>query len=226
MRRIDPVCRSLHEGLEAKDLAVDVRADLKARLEQREKQLLPVYHQVRVGCMRACGERPPPSHARLTGWRAGGGTMQVAVQFADLHDTAGRMKEKNVIRAVVDWANARRYFGERLRRRMAEEAVLRLAARQAPSIPRARVHALLREWFDHDVPGGEWARDTVVADWLARADVEVRAHVQALEREHITATMVREGERDKAAAVAALLTLAKTMDAHERSDLVAKLKAL
>ena len=151
---------------------------------------------------------------------------QVALQFADLHDTAGRMKEKNAIRAVVDWPQARRYFGERLRRRMGEEAVLRAAARQAPTLERAKVLDLMKEWFLNDLPGEDWQHDTVVADWLARADVEVRARVQALEREHITTVILREGEKDKTAAINALLTLMKGLDAHDRNDLAAKLKAL
>ncbi|KAI9599530.1 acetyl-CoA carboxylase [Syncephalis fuscata] len=35
---------------------------------------------------------------------------QVALQFADLHDTPGRMLAKGVIRKVLKWQNARRYF--------------------------------------------------------------------------------------------------------------------
>ena len=46
MHRIDAVCRSLKDSLDAKDLTAEVRSELKAKLEQREKQLLPIYHQV------------------------------------------------------------------------------------------------------------------------------------------------------------------------------------
>jgi acetyl-CoA carboxylase/biotin carboxylase 1 len=44
----------------------------------------------------------------------------VAVQFADLHDTPGRMAAVGVIRRAVPWAEARSFFYWRLRRRLAE----------------------------------------------------------------------------------------------------------
>ena len=40
--------------------------------------------------------------------------QQVAIEFADLHDRAGRMKAKGVIRDVVSWEGARGYFYKRL----------------------------------------------------------------------------------------------------------------
>ncbi len=46
--------------------------------------------------------------------------QQVAVHFADLHDTPGRMKAKGVIRKLVQWAESRKYFYWRLRRRLRE----------------------------------------------------------------------------------------------------------
>lgn len=47
--------------------------------------------------------------------------LQIALQFADLHDRAGRMEAKNVIRRPLTWKNARRFFYWRLRRRLTEE---------------------------------------------------------------------------------------------------------
>merc|ERR1712070_1251703 len=42
--------------------------------------------------------------------------LQIALQYADMHDRAGRMKAKETIRAPLQWAQARRYFYWRLRR--------------------------------------------------------------------------------------------------------------
>ncbi|KAL0482923.1 acetyl-CoA carboxylase [Acrasis kona] len=44
----------------------------------------------------------------------------VAETFADLHDTPGRMKAKNVIESIVEWKSARRFFYYRLKRKLAE----------------------------------------------------------------------------------------------------------
>ena len=44
----------------------------------------------------------------------------MAVHFADLHDTPGRMEAKGVIRRQVQWKESRAYFYWRLRRRLWE----------------------------------------------------------------------------------------------------------
>ncbi len=51
--------------------------------------------------------------------------LQVAHEFADLHDRAGRMKAKGVIRDVVTWKRSRSYFFWRARRRIAEDGLVR-----------------------------------------------------------------------------------------------------
>lgn len=51
---------------------------------------------------------------------AGAVALQVAVQFADLHDTPGRMEARGAVRKVVPWAESRSFFFWRLRRRLAE----------------------------------------------------------------------------------------------------------
>ena len=50
---------------------------------------------------------------------------QIAISFAEMHDRPARMVAKRVLRGVVPWAEARAFFAARLRRRLAEEAMLR-----------------------------------------------------------------------------------------------------
>ena len=58
--------------------------------------------------------------------------MQISLQYVDLHDRAGRMEAKGTIRMPLQWAQARRFFYWRLRRRLNEEHVLkRLASSQS-----------------------------------------------------------------------------------------------
>ena len=49
---------------------------------------------------------------------------QAARAFADMHDTPVRMLAKGVIRGIVPWAQSRRFFATRLRRRLAEEMLV------------------------------------------------------------------------------------------------------
>ncbi|KAI9927648.1 hypothetical protein ASPWEDRAFT_176130 [Aspergillus wentii DTO 134E9] len=59
--------------------------------------------------------------------------LQIALQFADLHDRAGRMEAKKTIRQPLCWKNARRFFYWRLRRRLSEELIVKRMAAAAPS---------------------------------------------------------------------------------------------
>ncbi|KAJ5730609.1 Acetyl-CoA carboxylase [Penicillium malachiteum] len=63
--------------------------------------------------------------------------LQIALQFADLHDRAGRMQAKNTIRQPLQWQNARRFFYWRLRRRLSEQLIVKrmVAASPAPTTP-------------------------------------------------------------------------------------------
>ena len=47
--------------------------------------------------------------------------LQVAHEFADLHDRSGRMKAKGVIRDVLEWKSSRATMYWRVKRRIAED---------------------------------------------------------------------------------------------------------
>ncbi|KXT08481.1 hypothetical protein AC579_4424 [Pseudocercospora musae] len=74
--------------------------------------------------------------------------QQISLQYADLHDRAGRMKAKDTIRAPLQWAQARRFFYWRLRRRLNEEYVLKRIASSQPKELVSRSNSLktLESW--------------------------------------------------------------------------------
>lgn len=49
--------------------------------------------------------------------------MQVAHEFADLHDRAGRMKAKGCISDILEWKSSRKFFYWRIRRRQLEDSL-------------------------------------------------------------------------------------------------------
>jgi hypothetical protein len=57
-----------------------------------------------------------------------------------------RMLQKGVIKAIVPWDNARRVFAVRLRRRLAESAVLGHIAAADPSVGSTAALAMLQSW--------------------------------------------------------------------------------
>lgn len=72
---------------------------------------------------------------------------QIAIQFADLHDTAGRMLEKGVVLDIVAWEGARKYFYWRLRRLIREGEVIEKIAEINPSLGVGQRKSMLRRWY-------------------------------------------------------------------------------
>merc|ERR1711988_1478706 len=107
--------------------------------------------------------------------------LQVAHQFADLHDRPGRMKAKGVIREVVDWPSSREYFYWRLRRRLAEDALCKewqaADSNLSYSDMRGKLQQLLQErgveWDDDKACIDAYANGDVLGDELAAAKKEV-----------------------------------------------------
>lgn len=117
---------------------------------------------------------------------------QIAVQFADLHDRAGRMKAKGTIREALEWTGARRFFYWRLRRRLNEEYILKrmtssvLSAEQSATKAgdrRARNLHLLESWSG--VVG--WERnDRAVAEWYEKERKTIGERVEALKADKLS----------------------------------------
>lgn len=119
--------------------------------------------------------------------------MQIALQFADLHDRAGRMEAKGAIRMPLRWQNARRFFYWRLRRRLSEEVLLkRLAGAAANAATNVTSTAnkennlnLLKSWtgfldaeFDKD--------DRKVGEWYESHRKDIYSKIDAVKTEGIS----------------------------------------
>lgn len=112
---------------------------------------------------------------------------QISLQFADLHDRAGRMKAKNVIRDSLRWREARRFFYWRVRRRLNEEYIVkRISAASTTSKEqsgsRARHLETLAAWTG--VPDFEHA-DREVAMWYEENRKLVHEKVEGLKAEGV-----------------------------------------
>lgn len=129
--------------------------------------------------------------------------MQIAVQFADLHDRAGRMQAKNTIRQPLRWQNARRFFYWRLRRRLSEELIVKrmMAAATTPAPRNGTTHAtaespraahlrtlhvwtgMLDEELEHD--------DRKVAMWYEENKKLVQGKVESLRTEGVASEVAQ-----------------------------------
>ncbi|KAH8805516.1 putative acetyl-CoA carboxylase [Xylogone sp. PMI_703] len=206
MARLDPVYSSLKARIadKANPPSADELSDIKVKMAEREKLLLPVY-------------------------------SQISLQFADLHDRAGRMKAKNVIRDSLKWKEARRFFYWRVRRRVNEEYILkRMAAASAPASTSAttkpsnplatREHHLqtLAAWTG--LPDFEKA-DHEVAMWYEENRKMIHEKVEAMKTEGVAfevAQLLRGNARGGLKGVQMVLSM---LPANEREEALKFLKS-
>jgi len=78
--------------------------------------------------------------------------LQVAHEFADLHDRSGRMKAKGVVRDVLEWKKSREYLYWRVKRRLAEQELVKDLTKvgTAHEVATAQVAKILGEDYDSD----------------------------------------------------------------------------
>jgi acetyl-CoA carboxylase/biotin carboxylase 1 len=145
---------------------------------------------------------------------------QISIQFADLHDRAGRMMAKGAIRMPLKWTNARRFFYWRLRRRLNEEYILKkmsaAEAREA-STSRDGKLGLLKAWsgverFDTD--------DMSVAVWYEENRKETAARIESLRREGVAADVAALLRRDKEGGLKGVAQVLSMLPVAEREEVI------
>ncbi|KAM3938081.1 acetyl-CoA carboxylase 2 isoform 2-T2 [Leptodactylus fuscus] len=119
---------------------------------------------------------------------------QIAVKFADLHDTPGRMQEKGVITDVLEWKEARTFMYWRLRRLLLEEVVKREILHANSELSDIHIQSMLRRWFmetEGAVKAYLWDNNQVVVEWLEKhlqeedgARSAIRENIKYLKRDY------------------------------------------
>ena len=140
---------------------------------------------------------------------------QISLQFADLHDRAGRMQAKNTIRHPLLWKNARRFFYWRLRRRLNEESLVKKMASASAKEPMTRGTSLrsLRAWtgiqdFEHD--------DRAVATWYEENRKNVQSKIDGLKSEGVAFDIANLLNANREGGMKGLKQFLETMPVEER----------
>ena len=148
---------------------------------------------------------------------------QVSLQFADLHDRAGRMQAKNTIRRPLLWKNARRFFYWRLRRRLNEESLIKKMASASAKDPMVRDTGLrnLRAWtgiqdFEQD--------DRAVATWYEENRKNVQTKIDGLKSEGVAFDIANLLNANRDGGMKGLKQFLETMPVEEREEAFKYLK--
>lgn len=150
--------------------------------------------------------------------------QQITIQFADLHDRAGRMKAKGVIRKDLEWSQSRRFFYWRLRRRLNEQSIIRTMKnvhRHSAPLKQGTGLAYLRAWYlEHGKTNWEDG-DRDVATWLERDGKAIHAKIEALKNEGVSEELLALAKLNRSGLISGLSKVFETLSPEER-ELVLK----
>ncbi|KAK9457220.1 acetyl-CoA carboxylase [Dipodascopsis uninucleata] len=187
MSRLDPIYAELRAKIGNSDLEPELASELKAKLAERESQLMPVYRQI-------------------------------SLQFADLHDRAGRMKAKGAIREVLQWRNARRFLFWRLKRRLSEHYILNDMARASLNSTRLERVARLKSIFAE--AGVNEVSDQDVVNWIEKSSNFIKTKIDQLRRDAHAQELVSLVRSDKESAVKGIIESLKALSSEERAAIL------
>lgn len=153
---------------------------------------------------------------------------QIAVQFADLHDRAGRMKAKGTIREILEWKNARRFFYWRLRRRLNEEFMLRrmastlLLSNGAASTEKRAEHLRLLESWSGVINFS--TADREVAEWYESSRKAITDRIESFKAETLADELAALVRDNKTAGMRGVREVLRVMPPEERDQILKYLR--
>jgi len=101
--------------------------------------------------------------------------LQIAHEFADLHDRAGRMEAKGVIRKALEWKNARPFFFHRMVRRLHEDQARATFMAADSKLSFAAASGVLTE-----MAGAAFHDDETMGAWLEQSGDKIEAKAKEL----------------------------------------------
>jgi len=144
---------------------------------------------------------------------------QISLQFADLHDRAGRMEAKGTIRFPLKWANARRFFYWRLRRRLNEEYLLKHLKSASPEEYSSR--ATLLETLSAWSGVAAFAKDDkAVAEWYEENRPNIARKLESLKKENVAYQVAELLRKDKESGLKGVAQMVSMLPASEKEAIL------
>jgi acetyl-CoA carboxylase/biotin carboxylase 1 len=151
---------------------------------------------------------------------------QISLQFADLHDRAGRMKAKGTIREALEWKNARRFFYWRVRRRLSEEYILKRVATASGTSS-----TNVEDRKDHLRSLAAWTgisdfdrNDRAVSTWYDQNASTISSKIENIKAKAVSSQMAELVRGDKSSALKGLKDMLHMMPVGEREEIMKYLK--
>ncbi|ESN91710.1 hypothetical protein HELRODRAFT_70230, partial [Helobdella robusta] len=181
-----------------------LEAEGTVEIKFRMKDLMKMMHRLDPLCRqlkdKLSMEIPPPEKTKLEKQLMDRESQltpmyhQVAVMFADLHDTAARMHEKGCIHDVLVWKHCRKFLYWRLRRLLMEETVKKKIRQINPELKGGQIKSMLSRWFVESkgtVMAHLWDDNKAVVEWLTEQMDPINVE------QSIVSENIRSFKRDK-----------------------------
>lgn len=157
---------------------------------------------------------------------------QISLQYADLHDRAGRMQAKGTIRMALTWKNARRFFYWRVRRRTNEEHILIRMAAAAPKDPSNNSSAAAARAMDLQKLAA-WTNitdfdtaDEKVAHWYEEHIKDISAKIDDMKTEAVAYDVAAMLRNNRAGGLKGVAQVIGMLPAGEREEVLKQLSAV
>jgi len=152
---------------------------------------------------------------------------QVATNFADLHDTPGRMKAKGCIHEVVAWQTSRQYFYYRVKRRILEEYLKRSILKLNSNYTNDEMIKLIRSWVEPANDNNKhWQDDKFVGQWLQTEQTLIQQKLKSIREQAIQDQVSKLATEDASATLEGLLQVLNQLPADQKANILTKLKSL
>ena len=177
-------------------------------IKYRDSQLIKTIHRLDpvVQALKREGDNastsPAAKHGNESAIQARQQTLlqpyrAVAVGFADMHDKAERMRAKGIVRKVVPWKNARRFFYWRLRRAVVEDALAHSILATQDSMSFAEAKDMVAGWYcetsgssDMDSPNTDWGQEVQelrkFVEWSESESGRIQSKIEVLQAKSAT----------------------------------------
>ena len=141
---------------------------------------------------------------------------QVAINFADLHDTPGRMKAKGCINQVLQWRTARTFFYYRVKRRLLEEYLKREIIKAKPTLDENQAAEIVKQWAKVE-------DDKEFLNWIEKEEVEIKKKLKEIKEEFVREQAVKMAQEEPEAAVDGLVQVLNGLPEQQKAALLQKL---
>ena len=141
--------------------------------------------------------------------------QQIALLYSDLHDRVGRMSAKGCA-SPCEWIESRRYFYQRLRRRLDEEAIINRLGKANPLMDRqSRLSILYNIYSQKNV---EFSDDAKIASFIEKEREVIDEIVQLVQSRYIESQISQFSTVNKQGTLEGIAKFMETLSAEERSS--------